>query len=49
MDRIAHSLEIRLSKEFGHRRSRNGSRLWYEEGMSASPTGIVAVVLSVVV
>ena len=30
MDRIVHSLEIRLSKEFGHRRSRNGSRLWYE-------------------
>ena len=49
MDRIAHPLEVCLTKEFGHGRSWNGRRLWYEEGMSTSPAGILAIVLSVVV
>ena len=51
MDGIAHPLEIRLSKEFGHGWGRNGRRLWYEHGMTAFfvAAGIVGVMFSVVV
>ena len=51
MDGIAHPLEIRLSKEFGHGWGRNGRRLWYEHGMAAFlvAAGIVGVMFSVVV
>ena len=50
MDGIAHTLEIRLSKELGHGWGRNGRRLWYEHGMAAFfvGAGIVGVMLSVV-
>lgn len=50
MDGIAHSLEIRLSKELGHGRNGNGRRLWYEHRMAAFfvRAGIVGVMFSVV-
>lgn len=51
MNRIAHPLEIRLAKEFGHGRRRNSSRLWYEHGMVALlvAAAVVAVMLHIVV
>ena len=50
MDGIAHPFEIRLSKEPGHGRRRDGSRLWHKDGMAAFPVtaGIVDVMLPVV-
>lgn len=50
MDRIAHPLEIRLSKEFGHRWSGDGRRLWYKQRVVALlvTAAIVTVMLPVV-
>ena len=35
MNRIAHPFEVRLAKEFGHRRGRDSSGFRYEHRMSA--------------
>ena len=50
MNRITHPLEIRLSKEFGHRRSRDRCRLWHKNRVAAflACAGVVDVVLSIV-
>lgn len=51
MNRIAHPLEIRLAKEFGHGRSRNSTGLWHEQRMVALlvTAAVVAVMLLIVV
>ena len=50
MDRIAHPLEVRLSKELGHGRGRNSCRLRHKHRMAAFlvTTGIMGVVFFVV-
>lgn len=51
MDRIAHSLKIRLTEQFGHGRSRDSRRLWYKQRMVAAfvTAAVVAVMLLVMV
>ena len=51
MDRVTHPFEIRLSKELGHGRRRDGSRLGHEHRMAAFlvAAGIVSVILTVMV
>ena len=51
MNRVAHPLEICLSKELGHGRSRNGGRLRYKHGVVAFlvTAAVVAVVLHIMV
>lgn len=51
MNRIAHPLKIRLAKEFGHRRGRDGSRLWHEDRMPAFlvAAGIMVIMFATMV
>ena len=51
MDRIAHPLEVRLSKKLGHGRGRNSCRLRHKHRMAAFlvTAGIVSVMLVVMV
>lgn len=51
MNRVAHPLEIGLSKELGHGRSRDSGRLRYKHGVVALlvTAAVVAVVLHIMV